>query len=169
MSFRSLKIALLAGMLAGTFMSVPQAHAESPQILKVCADPDNMPFSNQKQQGFENKLAALLARDLGMQLQYEWQRMGRSFVREVVDKGRCEVLIGIPRGFPGLLATTPYYRSSYVFVSRRKPDWIPANLNDPGLHTRKIGVQVLDDDYAPPAHALAMRGMQTNVVGFRTT
>jgi mxaJ protein len=137
--------------------------------LRVCADPDNLPFSNRLQQGFENHIAELLARDMHVRLTYEWQRMGRGFVREYLGKARCDMVVGIPANFSQLLTTHPYYRSTYVFVSRRTAQVRPASLNDPALHRMKVGVQVLDDDYAPPAHALARRGMQANIVGFETT
>ena len=137
--------------------------------LSVCADPDNLPFSNRRQQGFENRIAELLARAMRARLSYEWQRMGRGFVREYLGNSRCDMLIGIPTNFRQVLTTQPYYRSTYVFVSRRRARIHPANLNDPALHRMKVGVQILDDDYAPPAHALARRGMQANIVGFETT
>lgn len=137
--------------------------------LKVCADPDNLPFSDQKQQGFENKIAELMAQDLNARLVYVWQRMGKGFVREYINKSSCDLLIGIPTGYRALLTTRPYYRSTYVFVTRRGQRVIPSSLNDPVLHEmKKIGVQVLDDDYTPPAEALARRGMQGEIVGFQT-
>jgi quinoprotein dehydrogenase-associated probable ABC transporter substrate-binding protein len=137
--------------------------------LRVCADPDNLPFSNRLQQGFENHIAELLARDMHARLSYEWQRMGRGFVREYLGKAHCDMIVGIPTNFSQLLTTRPYYRSTYVFLSRRAAQVRPASLNDPALHRMKVGVQVLDDDYAPPAQALARRGMQANIVGFETT
>jgi mxaJ protein len=98
-----------------------------------------------------------------------WQREGKGFVREYINKGVCDLLIGIPAGYGPLLTTTPYYRSTYVFVVRRDQKVVPASLNDPVLHEmKKIGVQVLDDDYTPPAEALARRGMQGEIVGFQT-
>jgi quinoprotein dehydrogenase-associated probable ABC transporter substrate-binding protein len=137
--------------------------------VKVCADPVNLPFSNQKQQGFENKIAELVAQDLNARLVYVWQRMGKGFVREYMNNSTCDLLIGIPSGYRALLTTTPYYRSTYVFVSRRGQKLTPASFNDPVLHEmKKIGVQVLDDDYTPPAEALARRGMQGEIVGFQT-
>lgn len=137
--------------------------------LRVCADPDNLPFSNRKQQGFENHIAGLLAQDLNAHLIYVWQRMGKGFVREYINKSACDLLIGIPSGYSGLLTTTPYYRSTYVFVTARNEKFVPVSLNDPVLHEmKKIGVQVLDDDYTPPAEALARRGMQGEIVGFQT-
>jgi quinoprotein dehydrogenase-associated probable ABC transporter substrate-binding protein len=136
--------------------------------LRVCADPDNLPFSNMKQQGFENRIAELIARDLHANLQYVWQRMGRGFVREYINKGACDVLIGIPAQYRPMLTTAPYYRSTYVFVTRRDHALKPASLNDPALHQMKIGVQALEEEYTPPATALARRGMQSEIVGFDT-
>jgi quinoprotein dehydrogenase-associated probable ABC transporter substrate-binding protein len=137
--------------------------------LRVCADPDNIPFSNTHQQGFENHIAQLVAGDLHTNLVYVWQRMGRGFVRDYLNSGECDLLIGIPIGFKTVLATSPYYRSTYVFVTRRNNDLKLASLNDPALHRLKIGVQVLDEDYTPPATALARRGMQNEIVGFDST
>jgi len=137
--------------------------------LRVCADPANLPFSNRRQQGFENRIAELLAKDMHARLSYQWQRMGRGFVREYLSNGKCDMVVGIPMNYAQMLTTRPYYRSTYVFVSRRSARIQPASFNDPELHSMKVGVQVLDDDYAPPAHALARRGMQANIVGFETT
>jgi mxaJ protein len=137
--------------------------------LRVCADPANLPFSNRQQQGFENRIAELIARDMRASLSYQWQRMGRGFVREFLANGKCDLVVGIPTNYAQMLTTHPYYHSTYVFVSRRSARVQPATFNDPELHTMKVGVQVLDDDYAPPAHALARRGMQANIVGFETT
>jgi mxaJ protein len=91
--------------------------------------------------------------------------MGRGFVREVVNKGHCDLLAAVPVGMRGLLVTVPYYRSTYVFVSRNE-DRPVASLDDPRLQKMRVGVQVLDDDYAPPARALARRQLTKNVVGF---
>lgn len=137
--------------------------------LRVCADPDNLPSSNTREEGFENRIAQLAASDLHAQLVYVWQRMGRGFVREYLNKSACDVLIGIPSQFKPVLATSPYYRSSYVFVTRRDHKLQPASLNDPALHHMKIGVQALEEDYTPPATALARRGLQNEIVGFDST
>lgn len=137
--------------------------------LRVCADPSNLPFSNSKHQGFENQIAELVARDLHANLVYKWQRMGRGFVRDYLNTAECDVLIGIPANFKPVLTTNPYYRSSYVFVTRRDERVKPASLDDPSLHQLKIGVQVLEEDYTPPATALARRHLQNQIVGFDTT
>lgn len=135
--------------------------------LRVCADPNNMPFSSRDQTGFENRIAALVARDLSARLSFVWQRMGRGFVREYLDKGQCDLLIGIPANYRPVLTTSPYYRSTYVFVSRQS-DPAPS-LDSPALHGLKIGVQVLEEEYTPPGEALARRGLQGAIVGFDTT
>jgi mxaJ protein len=136
--------------------------------LKVCADPDALPFSNQARQGFENKLAEMLARDMHATLTYTWQRMGRGFVRNIVNKGGCDVVLGIPSSFRQLLTTQPYYRSTYVFVARRTRGLHLASFDDPRLRKMSVGVQVIGEEYAPPAIALGRRGLVANIVGFET-
>jgi mxaJ protein len=136
--------------------------------LRVCADPDNMPFSSRDRTGFENRIAALVARDLNARLTFVWQRMGRGFVREYLDKGQCDLLVGIPTNYRPLLTTSPYYRSSYVFVSRQEEPPI-SSLDSSALRGLKIGVQVLEEEYTPPGEALARRGLQGAIVGFDTT
>jgi mxaJ protein len=148
------------------FLLITSASARD---LRVCADPDNLPFSNSKLQGFENRIAQIVASDLHAHLNYEWQRMGRGFVREYINNSRCDLLIGVPSNFKPLLTTAPYYRSSYVFVTRRDRNLKPASLDDPNLHKMRIGVQVVSEDYAPPATALSRRGMQNEIVGFEST
>jgi len=134
--------------------------------LRVCADPNNMPFSSRDQTGFENRIAALVAQELGTHLTFVWQRMGRGFVREYLDKAQCDLLIGIPANYRLVLSTSPYYRSTYVFLSRHEEP-VPS-LNSPALHGLKIGIQVLDEQYTPPGEALARRGLQSTIVGFDT-
>jgi mxaJ protein len=134
--------------------------------LRVCADPYNMPFSSRDQTGFENRIAALVARDLGARLTFIWQRMGRGFVREYLDQAQCDFVVGIPTNYRSVLTTSPYYRSTYVFVSRRAQP-VPS-LDSPALNGLKIGVQVLDEQYTPPGEALARRGLQAAIVGFDT-
>src|SRR5689334_8186822 len=135
--------------------------------LRVCADPNNMPFSSRDETGFENRIAALVARDLSAHLTFVWQRMGRGFVREYLDRGQCDFVVGIPTSYRSVLTTSPYYRSSYVFVSKQGGPVIPS-LDSPALHDLKIGIQVLDEQYTPPGEALARRGLQDAIVGFDT-
>lgn len=134
--------------------------------LRVCADPSNMPFSSRDEAGFENRIAALVAQDLNVHLTFVWQRMGRGFVREYLDKAQCDLLIGIPTNYRPVLTTSPYYRSTYVFVSRQAK--LVPSLDSPALRGLKIGVQVLEEEYTPPGEALARRGLQSEIVGFDT-
>jgi mxaJ protein len=134
--------------------------------LKVCADPDNLPFSNRSAQGFDNKIAELLAADLHRPVEFVWQRAGRGFVRETLDKHVCDALVGVPVQFRPVLTTSPYYGSSYVFVTRKSRKLNINSFDDPRLRKMKIGVQVLEDDYTPAARALSRRQLTPNIVGF---
>ncbi len=142
---------------------------ELPAQLRVCADPDNLPFSNRAQQGFENRIAQTVAQAMNLKVEYQWQRMGRGFVRDVVNKHKCDIVLGIPENFPALLTTEPYYRSTYVFVTRRANRLRLTSFDDPDLRKLKVGVQIVGEDYAPPAQALGRRGLVANIVGFDIT
>ena len=139
--------------------------AQSP-VLRVCADPNNLPFSNELQQGFENKLADLLAASTNARLEYTWWSQRKSFAKKSLDQGACEVVLGVPTSLPDVLTTKPYYRSTYVFVTRHDRNLQISSLIDPRLSHLRIGIHVVGDDYAPPAFALAHRGITQNVVGF---
>jgi quinoprotein dehydrogenase-associated probable ABC transporter substrate-binding protein len=134
----------------------------------VCADPNNLPFSNERGEGFENRLAALLAEELGARLQYTWWPQRRGFVRNTLRAGRCDVIVGVPAGYGLVLTTRAYYRSTYVFVARADAPVAVRSLDDPVLRTLRIGVHLIGDNYMnpPPAHALARRGITGNVVAF---
>lgn len=136
--------------------------------LRVCADPNNLPFSNQQQQGFENRIAALVARDLGAKLSYVWWAQHRGFVRNTINQDQCDLLIGVPASFERTRPTIPYYRSTYVFVTRRDRHLKIASFDDPQLKKLRVGVQLIGDDgiNTPPAHALANRGIIRNVKGY---
>ena len=135
--------------------------------LRVCADPNNLPFSNRQGEGFENKIAVLLAHRLGARLVYAWWPQRRGFVRHTVDAGVCDVVIGVPSGYPLLLTTHPYYRSTYVFVSRADRALHLRSLNDARLHHLRIGLHFTGGkSNPPPADALARRGVITNIVAY---
>ena len=146
----------------------PQPFTRPVGILRVCADPNNLPFSNEKQEGFENRIADLLAHDLGDRVEYTWWAQRRGFFRNTLRAGACDVVIGVPAGFEMALTTAPYYRSTYVFVSRKDRHLEISSLDDPRLRTLKVGVQMVGDDFSnsPPAHALTNRGIITDVKGF---
>jgi mxaJ protein len=136
--------------------------------LRVCADPNNLPFSNDRGEGFENRLAALLAADLGAHVEYTWWAQRRGFVRNTLGAGQCDVLMGVPTDFELAATTRPYYRSTYVFVSRRDRALDLHTLDDERLKFLRIGVQMIGDDFSnsPPAHALSARGVVHNVIGY---
>lgn len=149
--------------IASVVLSAAIAVAQKP--IAFCADPQNAPFSTRQKSGLENKIALAIGAELRRPVVFHWSRMGRGFIREVVNKGACDALASVPVGMRGVLVTQPYYRSTYVFVTRSGDEPLKS-LDDPRLAKMKIGVQVLDDDYAPPARALARRGLTKNVVGF---
>jgi mxaJ protein len=136
--------------------------------LRVCADPDNLPYSHEDRSGFENRIAAIVAEELGATLTYTWFPQRRSFMRNTLNAGVCDVVMGVPSGFELALTTAPYYRSTYVFVFPADAATAYRSFDDPRLQTARIGVQLIGDDLAatPPGHALASRGIVRNVSGF---
>lgn len=140
----------------------------SPPALRVCAEPDNLPYSRTDRSGFENRIAQLLAEDLRLPLRYEWLPDRRGFVRKTIGANACDVIIGVPVGDERVLTTRPYYRSSYVFVQRAAKARALESFDDTRLPALRIGVQLVGDDLAatPPGHALARHGAVRNVVGF---
>ena len=149
-------------------VAVAQPITRPPGVLRVCADPNNLPFSNQRLEGFENKIADLLAQDLGERVEYTWWAQRRGFFRNTLKAGMCDVVIGVPSGFEMALTTKPYYRSTYVFLSRKDRHVDVKSFDDPVLKKLRIGVQIIGDDQsnAPPAHALTRRNIVDNVKGF---
>jgi mxaJ protein len=135
--------------------------------LRVCADPNNLPFSNEREQGFENRLAQMIAHDLGRKVSYVWWPQRRGFIRNTLQAKRCDVVMGIPSSFELARPTRAYYRSSYVFVSRRDRRLSVRSFDDPALKHLRIGLHLIGDDYAnaPPALALAKRGVR-NITGY---
>jgi len=149
-------------------VATAQTIARPAGVLRVCADPNNLPFSNQRLEGFENKIAELLAQDLGERVEYTWWAQRRGFFRNTLKAGMCDVVIGVPSGFEMALTTKPYYRSTYVFLSRKDRHVDVKSFDDPVLRKLRIGVQIIGDDQsnAPPAHALTRRNIVDNVRGF---
>lgn len=161
----------LAGVLLPAALAVAlmgTARPQQGQLLKVCGDPFNLPFSNERQEGFENKIAELVARELNDSLVYTWWPHRRGFVRNTLRVGMCDLIIGVPKGFDPVLTTKPYYRSTYYFVYRQDRHLDIRSLDDTILRHLKIGVKIIGYDYTntPPAHALSVRGVVGNLVGF---
>ncbi|HEX2163302.1 MAG TPA: substrate-binding domain-containing protein, partial [Thermoanaerobaculia bacterium] len=145
----------------------PPADPDGP--LRVCADPNNLPFSDRRGTGFENRIVEVLAEELGTTVETTWWAQRRGFLRNTLRAGLCDVVPGLPSSTDMALVTAPYYRSAYVFVAR--PGTAAAavrSFDDPALRRLLVGVQLIGDDYTntPPAHALAARGVIGNVRGY---
>jgi mxaJ protein len=157
---RRIDSAALALLLALAPLAAPAS------VLRVCADPNNLPFSNRAGQGFENKLAELVARDLGERLQYSFAAQQPHFIRRTLDARQCDLLIGVPAGLEQIDETRPYYASTYVFVSRTADDLRLSSLSDPRLRALRIGVHLIAGEDTPPELALGELGIVDNVSGF---
>ncbi|HZY22072.1 MAG TPA: quinoprotein dehydrogenase-associated putative ABC transporter substrate-binding protein, partial [Beijerinckiaceae bacterium] len=113
--------------------------------LRVCADLNNLPFSNERLEGFENKLVDIIAQELHATVTYTWWAQRRGFLRNTLNADQCDLVPGTPTKLGMLQTTTPYYRSSYVFVT---PPGAPeiTSLDDPRLHSLRIGVHLIGDN-----------------------
>jgi mxaJ protein len=153
---------LPAALALGSCNLIPQP------TLTACADPNNLPFSNRAGQGFENKLAKMIAGDLHTHLKYIWWAQRRGYVRNTLNERSCDFWPGIASNVEMVATTRPYYRSAYMFVTRANANLQGLTLDDPRLKTLKIGVQMVGNDATntPPAHALASRGIIGNVRGY---
>src|SRR5437868_10438149 len=143
------------------------AGAAGAREMRVCADPDNLPFSRRDGSGFENRIARLVADEMGAELRYEWLPFIRGFVRKTMGSGLCDVFIGVPKDLERVMTTRAYYRSSFAWIEGPRARGIEA-FDDPRLARLRIGVQLVGNDLAatPPAHALAHAGYTDNVRGF---
>jgi quinoprotein dehydrogenase-associated probable ABC transporter substrate-binding protein len=131
------------------------AEAVDRSALRVCADPNNLPFSNQKGEGFENKIAELLAAELGVPVHYTWFPDSVGFIRNTLNARTCDLVIGTVSGNELLQNTNPYYRSVYCMVYRPDGGKAPASIDDPVLQTASIGIVA----GTPPATILAQKGL----------
>lgn len=169
MTRASLRIAAtLAGGLALAGLPTWPAKAD-PVPLRVCADPNNWPMSKDDGSGFENEIASLVAADLGRPLAYTWWAQRRGFVRNTLKAGLCDMIVGVPaHHYDMVVRTRPYYRSTYVVVTRADRHLAIDALDDPRLRALRIGVHLIGDDgnNVPPAHVLADLGIIDNVVGY---
>jgi mxaJ protein len=156
-------VILAAGSVAVTVLLSGRPAAP----LRVCADPNNLPFSNQRREGLENRLADLVARELKTTVTYVWWAQRRGFIRNTLAARQCDVIMGVPSSLPSVLTTRPYYRSGYVFVTRADRQLDIDSYDDPRLRKLRIGVQVVGDGAnTPPMDALARRELVRNLVGY---
>jgi len=130
-----------------------------PKVLRVCADPSNMPFSDEKGEGFENKLAELVAQKLGKSLAYAWYPQAPGFVRNTLGAYKCDVIMGYPQGNDIVQSTNPYYRTAYALVFRPASglDGVDT-LADPRLKAKRIGIVA----GTPPATLVAANGLMAH-------
>jgi mxaJ protein len=167
------RVACLAGL--GLLGVVLPARAQrpaplDPEKIRVCADPDNMPSSNDKLEGYENKLATLISQELKAKLEYVWYPTRRGYFR-ILNGMYCDLAMEAPAGLDMAGATKPYFRSGYVFVTRKGSGLDDmSSLADPRLKKLKIGVNVYtsDAENSPPAMALSRYGVVGNLVGYST-
>lgn len=150
-------------LMIGAFVAIQGRAAElnradlvNRQVLRVCSDPANMPFSDEAQEGFENKIANLVAEELKVPVEYTWFPQATGFVRQTLFAKRCDIIMGFAQGDDLVLNTNAYYRSSYVLVT--KPDSPLASvtgLDDPRLQGKHIGVVA----GTPPATLMLRLGL----------
>ncbi|MGA2056798.1 MAG: substrate-binding domain-containing protein [Bradyrhizobium sp.] len=130
-----------------------------PKVLRVCADPRNLPFSNQEGEGFENKLAELLASKLQKKIDYMYFPQATGFVRMTLGAHRCDVIMGFPQGDDLVQGTNPYYRTAYALVSRQGSGLEDVTvLEDVRLKGKHIGIVA----GTPPATNMAVNGLMAN-------
>jgi mxaJ protein len=176
MTYQRSSLGLAGFLLLATFGAPPQAQAqlrpglEKPGVIRVCADPDNMPLSNQKGEGFEQKIAELVAKEWDAKIEYAWWPVRRGFFSRALNGRYCDIAIEAPSGLDMAGVTRPYFRSGYVFVTRKDRNLDIKSLADPRLKTLKIGVNILNSDAenTPPAMALSRYGVVGNLTGFPT-
>lgn len=164
-------------LLAGLAVAVPgSVHAqlrstqERAGVLRICADPDNLPASNQAGEGYENKIAELIAKEWNSKLEYAWWPVRRGFFSRALNGQYCDVALTAPSALDMAGVTKPYFRSAYVIVYRKDSGLNVTSLDDPALKKLKIGINLLNSDAenTPPAMALSRHGVVGNLIGFNT-
>jgi mxaJ protein len=167
---RRLLLLIAAGLTVATPAGAQRPAPRDPGLIRVCADPDNMPSSNQKSEGFENKIAELIASELKAKLTYVWYPTRRGYFR-ILNGMYCDLAMEAPAGLDMTGVTKPYFRSGYVFVARKGSELEDVkSLADPRLKKAKIGVNMYtsDAENSPPAMALSRYGVVGNLKGYFT-
>lgn len=136
---------------------------EDPSEFRVCADFDNLPYSNSKMEGFENKIAELIAKDLGKKVKYQFWYDRIGFVRNTLNARRCDVVMGTASGVDMMLTSKPYYRSGYVFVYKKSSGYNIQDWDSPDLRKGKIGVV----GQTPPSRPINDKGLMENARPYR--
>lgn len=167
-------LALITSLAPGVRLAAQESEPDKPEdpaqqrVLRVCADPNNLPFSNRNGEGFENRIAELVADELDAKLEYTWWAQRRGFLRNTLYEEKCDVVMGIPSSHDMVLATRAYYRSTYVFLYPADSGIDVTSFDDPALEKLTIGAHLIGDDgtNTPPVHALTRRGMVDNIKGY---
>jgi quinoprotein dehydrogenase-associated probable ABC transporter substrate-binding protein len=159
-SFTLTVVALLA-VAGSTEQSALAASAEAVDrsALRVCADPNNLPFSNEKGEGFENKIAELLAKELGVPVRYTWYPDTMGFIRNTLRARQCDLVVGTISGNEQLQNTNPYYRSSFSLVYRQESGLSLSSLDDAALKSLELAAVA----GTPPVTLLAQKGLLQNL------
>ncbi len=147
--------------------AAPDVNASKP-VLTVCADPQNLPYTDDHLPGFESRIADLLANDLHAELKYAWERSYRGFIKRTLFAGVCDVMIDVPTALPGVAVTKPYYAASYVAVMRAADHRHFTSFDDAWLKDARIGIQLIgkDNTATPPTMALARRNITQHITGY---
>lgn len=140
--------------------------ASAQPALRVCADPNNLPFSNQRGEGFDNHIAEIVASSLNTRLDYVWYPQRGQFLRRTLDAGLCDVVMGAPSTMDSETVSQPYYRSTYVLLTRKDRNLRFSSLLDPRLANLRVGIHRAGDGYTPPAIALVKNGNGANLVSY---
>ena len=157
-------LSLFGGVL---FNSSETVYAQTSDLvdrtsLRVCADPANKPFSSKAKDGFENKIAELIAGELGVPVKYTWFPQSVGFIRQTLDKKKCDIIIGYVSAHELVLNSNPYYKTSYVLIHRQGEFDGLKNLDDPRLKGKKIGVIA----GTPPVTILALNDLLDNIKSY---
>jgi quinoprotein dehydrogenase-associated probable ABC transporter substrate-binding protein len=154
---------LIAMVLASEPAMAQTAETVDTTSFRVCADPNNLPFSNEKGEGFENKIAELLASDLGVPVRYTWYPDSTGFIRSTLNARRCDIIMGTVAGNELVQNTNPYYRSTYALIYKADGGLAVKTLSDPALKTLKIGAIA----GTPPTTILANEGLLGNLRSYQ--
>jgi len=166
LTIRLAGVAVAVIAMAVAFSLANVRHLEAAPVLRVCADPANMPFSNRKKEGFENKLAELIADKLGDKLEYAWFEETTGYVPNTMGNNACDLVMGYAQGTNLIDDTNPYYYTSYVLLYREDDSDLRGitSLADSRLKNKRIGIFAR----TPPASILAMHGLASNAKAFKT-
>ncbi|MDJ0512835.1 MAG: quinoprotein dehydrogenase-associated putative ABC transporter substrate-binding protein [Methyloceanibacter sp.] len=160
---RAFRVAAAVASLA-VVCCASQVRAEEASLLRVCADPDNTPFSSSDGGGFENKLATLIADRLDRKLVYIWFPENTGYIPNTFGQNACDLVMGYAQGTGLIEDTNPYYYTSYVLITRTEDADLKdvAALSDPRLKSKRIGFLA----HTPPASILTVRGLAENAKPF---